>query len=68
MYCDKDSRGLYSIIGLTHDQLEVIHRALTSYRIGMVHRKPTLGSSSCIEYPEQYEHAGGIVQRIEAAL
>lgn len=68
MYCDKDSRGLYSIIGLTHDQLEVIHRALTSYRIEMVHRKPTPGSSSCIEYPEQYERAGAIVRRIGAAL
>lgn len=68
MYCNKDSRGLYSIIGLTHDQLELIQRALTTYRSGMVHRKPTPGSSSCIEFPEQYEHTDTIIQRIKTAL
>ncbi len=68
MYCDRDSRGLYSIIGLTRDQLDLIRRALTAYRIGMVCRKQVSESASSIKFPEQYERAGDIVHRIESSL
>ena len=68
MYCDRDSRGLYSIIGLTREQLEVILPAQTASRIGMVCRKQVSESASSIKFPEQYERAGDIVRRIGAAL
>ena len=35
MYCDKDSRGLYSINDLPVEQMEIICKALTVYSIAM---------------------------------
>ena len=32
MYCDKDNRGLFSIMELTADELETIRRAIKAFR------------------------------------
>lgn len=57
MYCDKDSRGLFSIMELTDDELETIRRAMKAFRGQMI-----LSSKSIdIEANEQYRRATNIL-------
>ena len=57
MYCDKDSRGLFSIMELTDDELETIRRAMKAFRGQRI-----LSSKSIyIEANEQYIRATNIL-------
>lgn len=65
MYCDKDTTGRVAIMDLTDDELETIRRALTAFRVGLVHNRPQ-GIECDAEAYTQYERAGAIVHHIEA--
>lgn len=68
MYCDKDSRGCYSIMELDKEQFKTILRALTAYRLRMVVREE---SGELLEFSEtggEYEIAGAMVRQIEKTL
>lgn len=60
MYCDKDKAGRTAIMDLTVDELETIRRALTAFRVGLVHNRPE-GIERDADAHTQYERAGAIV-------
>lgn len=64
MYCDKDRRGLYSIMELNESHIETIQRALLAYRQELVGSPSETNS----EAREQYDRAGTILQAIERIL
>lgn len=64
MYCDKDGRGLCSIMELSSDEYEIIRKALTAYRTGLVYGETDQRS----EFREQYDRAGTLLQAIERIL
>lgn len=59
MYCDKDCRGLLSIMELTPDEFETIRRALLAFRTGMATK--TLDES---EPSKQYIRASKMLRRL----
>jgi len=64
VYCDKDARGIYSIMELDGNHIETIRRALLAYRTGLV----GLPSEANLEAREQYDRAGAILRTIERIL
>ncbi len=64
MYCDKDRRGLYSIMELNENYIETIRRALLDYRTELV----GLASKANREAREQYDRAGILLRTIERIL
>ncbi len=64
MYCDKDRRGLYSIMELDESHIETIRRALLAYRQELIGSPSETNS----ETREQYDRAGAILRHIEKLL
>lgn len=64
MYCDKDRRGLYSIMELDESHIETIRRALLAYRQELIGSPSETNS----EAREQYDRAGAILRTIERIL
>ena len=56
MYCDKDSRGLFSIMELTADEFETIRRAMKVFRGQMMLSDNFID----IEVNKQYRRATNI--------
>ena len=56
MYCDKDSRGLFSIMELTADEFETIRRAMKAFRGQMMLSDKFID----IEVNKQYSRATNI--------
>lgn len=57
MYCDKDSRGLFSIMELTADEFETIRRAMKAFRGQMMLSDKFID----IEENKQYRRATNIL-------
>lgn len=70
MYVDKDSNDRYAIMDLSKEQLETIHRALSSYQWGLC--MDSNNNKGCSRIPKnsetQYARAGAIVRQVEKAL
>ncbi len=64
MYCDKDNCGRYSIMELSAEEYEIIHKALTAYRTGLVYGETDQRS----EFREQYDRAQSLLRVIERIL
>lgn len=59
MYCDKDSRGLLSIMELTPDEFETIRRALLAFSAGMATKDINESEPS-----KQYIRASKILRKL----
>lgn len=67
MYCDKDNREHYAIMGLDKELLETIRRALTMYHCGLyegIQEEKRLRIKE--DFQQQYDRAGIIVEHIES--
>lgn len=64
MYCDKDRRGLCSIMELDESHIETIRRALLAYRQELIGSPSEINS----ETREQYDRAGTLLREIERIL
>ena len=61
MYCDKDSRGRYSIMELSSEDYGLIRMALINYRVGLVFGKTDRRTI----LHEQYDRIGVMLHEIE---